>query len=61
MNWVSSNDNKCSVVSVDHSVPHIEDKGSGTGFAWIKLGILVIYSCYYTPNCSATEFEEYLG
>ena len=61
MNWVSSNDNKCAVVVVDHSAPPIEDRGSGTGFAWIKLGSLVIYSCYYTPNCSVTEFEEYLG
>ncbi|XP_022164949.1 uncharacterized protein LOC111029981 [Myzus persicae] len=59
-NWVSSNDNKCAAVAVGHSAPPIENKGSGTGFAWIKLGSLVIYSCYYTPNCSAAEFEEYL-
>lgn len=60
-NWVSSNDNKCASVAVGYSVPPIEDTGSGTGFAWIKLGSLVIYSCYFTPNCSAAEFEEYLG
>ncbi|KAL4141442.1 hypothetical protein QTP88_004080 [Uroleucon formosanum] len=58
-NWVSSDDNRCAVVAVGHSVPPIEDRDSGTGFAWIKLGSLVIYSCYYTPNCSVAEFEEY--
>ncbi|KAL4083322.1 hypothetical protein QTP88_028651 [Uroleucon formosanum] len=61
VNWVSSNDSKCAVVAIDHSTTPIEDRGSGTGFAWINLGSLVIYSCYYTPNCSAAEFEEYLG
>ncbi|KAL4121043.1 hypothetical protein QTP88_013628 [Uroleucon formosanum] len=60
-NWVSSDDNRCAVVAVGHSAPPIEDRGSGTGFAWIKLGSLVIYSCYYTPNCSVAEFEEYLS
>ncbi|KAL4090583.1 hypothetical protein QTP88_025387 [Uroleucon formosanum] len=60
-NWVSSDDNRCAVVAVGHSAPPIEDRSIGTGFAWIKLGSLVIYSCYYTPNCSVAEFEEYLG
>ncbi|KAL4091732.1 hypothetical protein QTP88_026379 [Uroleucon formosanum] len=60
-NWVSSDDNRCAVVAVGHSAPPIEDRGSGTGFAWIKLESLVIYSCYYTPNCSVAEFEEYLS
>ncbi|KAL4084731.1 hypothetical protein QTP88_027651 [Uroleucon formosanum] len=61
VNWVSSDDNKCAVVAVGHSAPPIEDRGSGTGFAWIKLGSLVIYSCYYIPNCSAAEFDYYFG
>ncbi|KAL4089758.1 hypothetical protein QTP88_024729 [Uroleucon formosanum] len=60
-NWVSSDDNRCAVIAVGHSTPPIEDRGSETGFAWIKLGSLVIYSCYYTPNCSVAEFEEYLS
>ena len=60
-NWVSSDDNRCAVVAAGHSALPIEDRGSGTGFAWIKLGRLVIYSCYYTPNCNVAEFEEYLG
>lgn len=41
--------------------PPIAGRGTGQGFSWIRLVECVIYSCYYTPNCTIEEFEIFIG
>lgn len=30
------------------------------GFHWIEIPGLRVYSCYWTPNCSIAEFEDFV-
>ncbi|VVC46487.1 Endonuclease/exonuclease/phosphatase,Reverse transcriptase domain, partial [Cinara cedri] len=58
---VSSNDRDCAVLLTASAALHAVAKGSGPGFAWMRLGDVTFYSCYLSPNCSIAEFGERLG
>jgi len=60
-NWIPSQDNKCAVAVVGNFCSPVESRGNGKGFAWARLGEIVYYSCYWTPNCTLDEFSEFLG
>jgi len=57
--WAASTDSKCAVFAPNRSTVVISDQGSGDGFAWVKVGSVVFYSCYWTPNCSIQEFDRF--
>lgn len=58
--WVQSSDSKCAVVLRRNSDLTMAEKGAGPGFAWARVGNVLIYSCYWTPNCTVMEFEQFL-
>lgn len=58
--WVASMDSKCAIY-VANSTTYISDRGGGFGFAWARIGSTLFYSCYFTPNCTIQEFNQFLG
>lgn len=58
--WVASSDSKCAIY-VANSTAYISDRGGGVGFAWARIGSTLFYSCYFTPNCTIQEFDQFLG
>lgn len=38
----------------------ITSSGKGNGFTWINTSLLVIISCYISPNCELSEFAQYI-
>lgn len=58
--WIASADSKCAIY-VTSSAAHISDRGDGVGFAWARIGSTLFYSCYFTPNCTIQEFDQFLG
>lgn len=59
--WVASIDKKCAVFITNASVAVIADQGAGMGFTWARIGEVVVYSCYCTPNCTVQEFDLFLA
>jgi len=59
--WLSSSDGKCAIVATALSAVSFGACGSGKGFVWVAVGQVVVFSCYYTPNCKVSEFDEFLG
>ncbi|KAF0736587.1 Uncharacterized protein FWK35_00023750 [Aphis craccivora] len=57
---VGSLDRKCAVFAPNSSDVTFEDQGAGVGFAWMRLGDVLLYSCYCTPNCSIREYDLFL-
>jgi len=37
-----------------------EARGKGNGFVWASINSVILYSCYFSPNRSKEEFEEFL-
>nr|CAI5821134.1 unnamed protein product [Callosobruchus analis] len=33
------------------------NSGKGSGFVWVDIGGIVLYSCYFSPNSEISEFE----
>lgn len=38
-----------------------DDCGSGQGFAWIRVGDLSVFNCYWKPGTTLAEYETFLG
>lgn len=57
---ITSRDGSCAVVLPARSAVAAEEIGAGTGFAWIRIANLVVYSCYISPNLTQVEFSESL-
>lgn len=38
----------------------ITSRGKGTGYNWVEIEDMIIYSCYISPNSKIEEFEQYL-
>lgn len=56
--WYSDVTSRSAVVT---STPlPVDDFGAGNGFSWLKTGDLQVYSCYWSPNTSLAEFENFL-
>lgn len=56
----SSSDIKCAIVFRGPNITLLPARGGGKDFAWVKIGSMVIYSCYFTLYCLLSEFEEYI-
>lgn len=57
-NWYCDTSNRAAVI-IASPLP-VEDYGAEDGYAWIKLGDTRIYSCYWSPNFTMTEYEDFL-
>ena len=56
-----STDRKAAVGTTPGAAFIHDDKGSGTGFAWMKFGGLTVFSCYCRPGCTLGEYTDFLG
>ncbi|CAI6353663.1 unnamed protein product [Macrosiphum euphorbiae] len=59
--WAESLDRKCSVFVPNSSDLTLDEQGAGAGFVWVRLGDVLLYSCYCTPNCTIQEYDLFLG
>lgn len=44
----------------DATKVRVENHGCGSGFVWVRIGEVLLVSCYLTPNESIGEFTEKL-
>lgn len=58
--WVFSEDRKAAVGIANGSGFTFSEKGSGVGYAWMRVGGIFAYSCYWRPGSSLTEFSAFL-
>lgn len=47
------------IININQSIK-VYGWGGGQGFAWIKMEDLCVYSCYFSPNRSQDEFEDFV-
>lgn len=59
--WVVSSDRKSAVFIWSASGIAISEHGAGVGFPWVRIEHLIIYSCYFSLNCTIQEFGLFLG
>lgn len=61
--WASSSDGKCSIALTTIAGIGAKESGSGPGFAWLRLGNVRAFSCYWTPNgdSAADRLEAFKG
>ncbi|XP_060881919.1 uncharacterized protein LOC132953544 [Metopolophium dirhodum] len=59
--WVDSADHKCGLLVTSRRAMPITDKGAGAGYAWARIGGTYYFSCYWTPNCTLQEFDNFLN
>jgi len=58
--WVYSLDRKAAVGTSNRCRHTFTDKGSGVGYAWMRVGGIVTYSCYWRPGSPLNEFSAFL-
>lgn len=59
--WIASLDRKCAIFISGASDKVISDHGAGAGYAWARIGHVVVYSCYCSPNCTVQDFDVFLA
>ncbi|KAL4121986.1 hypothetical protein QTP88_014401 [Uroleucon formosanum] len=61
--WASSSNGRCSIALTTIAGIGAEESGSGPGFAWLRLGNVRAFSCYWTPNgdSAADRLEAFKG
>jgi len=60
-NWCSSTDGSAAVATT-HATSFVRDgQGSGDGFAWMSIGELTVFSCYWRPSTTLDEYALFLG
>jgi len=57
--WFSDSSGRAAV-AVLSNIPVNSVSPLENGFRWIEVTGFRIYSCYCTPNCSITEFKDFL-
>lgn len=57
--WYSDRGGRAAI-SVASRIPVDESGSAEEGFCWVKLKGTTIYSCYWSPNTSLVEFEDFL-
>lgn len=57
--WYCDSSNR-SAIAVLSSLP-VDDVGVGNnGFVWVTIGGTRVYSCYWSPNTTGTDNEDFL-
>ncbi|KAL4119777.1 hypothetical protein QTP88_012549 [Uroleucon formosanum] len=61
--WASISYGRCSIALTTIAGIGAEESGSGPGFAWLRLGNVRAFSCYWTPNgdSAADRLEAFKG
>jgi len=59
--WAFSLDRMAAVGIPSRSGCFPTEKGSGTGFAWMRIDGINIYRCYWRPGSTLAEFSTFLG
>lgn len=59
-NWYANGTNKAAIVNVTKSRLHNEGPQE-PGFRWVCVRGLRIYSCYWSPNSTLQEYEEFIS
>lgn len=50
-----------SAIAVTSNLPVDQtDSGANDGFVWVTVGDIRIYSCYWSPNTSLAEYEDFV-
>ncbi|XP_068989238.1 uncharacterized protein [Neodiprion pinetum] len=57
--WFDSSDRKAGVLVLDNTLP-AKLVIRGTGYTTTRIGNVVVTSCYFSPNKTDEEFQEYL-
>jgi len=59
--WCFSTDRKAAVGTSLRSELDHDGRGSESGFAWLSLRGLTVFSCYCRPGASLPEYRLFLG
>lgn len=58
--WHRDTSDRAAVAVLTANIP-VDDLGAGNnGFVWVAIGDMRIYSCYWSPNISPADFEDFL-
>ncbi|KAJ8964608.1 hypothetical protein NQ314_004757 [Rhamnusium bicolor] len=58
--WITDSNCDAAIWIYNQRLQVIDYETDNTGFVWVELAGVVIYSCYSSPNCTKREFENYL-
>lgn len=59
-NWHCDQPNRAAIVPVSNI--HVDEIGGShnDGFVWVSVGDVRLYSCYWSPNSTIPEYEDFL-
>lgn len=58
--WQRDASRRAAIASVSNLPVDQTNNGVHDGFAWVTTGDIRVYSCYWSPNTTHPEFENYL-
>lgn len=57
--WVHDEDQDAAIRLFNNKLG-LQKQGNGKGYCWIRIGDVILYSCYISPNKSIEDFEIFL-